>query len=70
LEKNKKISEIILYFIKNYCSKYEDKLELILKFKKQILREQNGAKILLDLITHLCKEFEIKDDIISTMLMI
>ncbi len=70
MEKNKKISEIILYFIKNYCSKYEDKLELILKFKKQILREQNGAKILLDLITHLCKEFEIKDDIISTMLMI
>jgi len=59
-----------LYLIKNYCSKYEDKLELILKFKKQILREQNGAKILLDLITHLCKEFEIKDDIISTMLMI
>jgi hypothetical protein len=70
LEKNKNISEIILYLIKNYCSKYEDKLELILKFKKQILREQNGAKILLDLITHLCKEFEIKDDIISTMLMI
>ncbi len=70
MEKNKNISEIILYLIKNYCSKYEDKLELILKFKKQILREQNGAKILLDLITHLCKEFEIKDDIISTMLMI